>query len=135
MQPFTHVTSNELLLLRFAPYEHPKTIGGAREIKRARELINRGLLESDPSALGALHVRCTEEGMEVAKPLTRTRARFCVHAIRIAAEEGRLDHAAELERTLHHRVLVEIGTGELGIEESVELARIVATTTAIEFRR
>lgn len=123
------VTFEELRLLRASPYDHPRRAEG-REVAVARRLIDRGLLERDPTATWWM-VRCTMRGNDVRQGLTAAGVERAFIAIRSLACDDH-ERAATLERNLHLRVLVEVADAKVPV---VHLARLALRTSGIEFRR
>lgn len=130
LEPIRDIDPDSLALLRVAPYDRPTKTRSAYEVKIAQRLVADGFLERDPMERSV--VRCTEAGARAALPISLTRARLHVQAVRVAVEDGDDERAASLERALHGRVLSEV---VLGTPSARELARIAHTTTAIKFTR
>jgi hypothetical protein len=130
----------ELRMLREHPYEQPGPIKGTRRVKIAQGLIDRGLLESDPSALlgyaqiGYMIIRCTDLGERAATPLSQAAALRVLHyIIDNMAEDPEV--AAGLERELWQRVLLETAESGESRLDTRALAEIALRSAAYEFPR
>lgn len=126
-EPLEALTVDELQLLIEHPYENPGwVVDGEREI--AVRLIERGLLESDPSATAGtrLIVRCTEAGTIQARPLSAAYVQHLRNEIEAAWQDEDENEAAvyRLERLLWMRVIAE---NALGGSRVAEIALETAT--------
>lgn len=131
------LTVGELQLLRNADYEEPVR-ARRHEIAIAERLIERGLLERDPSS-SVLFVRCTERGLRERVALTSTSVKRVVTEIKRLSDDARIDDseaAASLEYALWHRVLVELVVHACAaVPFSENVVHVALTTTALKFRR
>lgn len=103
------LTPDELSLLRMSPYDHPVIVRG-RVRGIAKNLIDRNLLERDPSAT-LLVVRRTLMGEEQARPLSRRDVETTTQYIAVLQSRGKHDAAYSYEHCLWHRILVESTLG------------------------
>lgn len=100
------LTADELRLLIECPYKEPGTLLRGEHLV-AKRLIERGLLERDPSSG---KVRCTDAGEKQAAPLSHARVQHERDRIyKVWLEDG--FEAQRLERVLWMRIIVECALG------------------------
>lgn len=126
------LSAEELALLRDSPYDEPNMVRGTRAVKLAQVLIDRGLLERDPTA-SRMVVRCTEQGIDAARPLSKAGAeRLFEQFVDTIGEDP--EAAASLERALWMRVLAEASHNP-NSGQTAPLAVIALRTALYDFPR
>jgi hypothetical protein len=126
------LTPDELKLLRESPYETGSVIRGMRAESIAGDLVDRDLLERDPTA--PRHVRCTEKGLEASTPLSLAGAKRFRDAIYDEIEDDP-EAASSKEHALWRRVLLEVESTHTADARLRELARIALSTDEYDFPR
>lgn len=114
---FEILTLDEYRILEANPYEGPHVaVRGTREVKIAQALVERGLLERDPTVVDSMIVRVTGRGEQVLIPLTRSMARRAV--VRFAELRAEDPEAAQsFERAITCRALLLAAVGDEGAKD------------------
>jgi hypothetical protein len=126
LRVLTMLTPDDLHLLRLSPYESPTVaITRGKLYRRAMSLVQRGLMEHDDERV---QFRCTDEGAELAAPLTPAEAKRHVSSIR----KSRGDRREALLVRLLARVCAEVAIADSGLAlpRFDEVVEIVATAAA-----
>jgi hypothetical protein len=126
------LTPDELKMLRESPYDTGRVIHGTRESKIVDGLVERDLLERDPTA--PRHVRCTEKGRDAAQLLSVAGAKRFRDAV-VEEIEDDPEAASSKEHALWRRVLLEVEGAITADPRLRELARIALSTDEYDFPR
>ena len=117
---FIVLTADEWRILGNNPYDGPSApVCGTREVKIAQALIDRGLLERDPTA-SAMVVRVTDRGEKAATPLSCALARRAIVRLTELRSEDP-EAAASFERALTASTLLLVATGDVPARDVAEI--------------
>lgn len=125
------LTPDELQLLRDSPgHERGHTIRNKRWKTVAQSLIDRGLLVANEDMLeeGILHVRCTEKGLLVSRPVQFTSSEKILKTIRTFVDDGAFQAAETVSGMFMERILVEY---TLASEHVTGMLRVLHNVLAV----